>query len=52
MVQQGVYPYDLSQILGDKPPGIVQRLPLDYMAGAVGRLDGIRGGMLPAPVRT
>jgi hypothetical protein len=27
------------------------RLSPEYMAGAVGKLDGIMGGMLPAPVR-
>jgi integrase len=52
MVQQGVDLYAVGQILGHKTPRMTQRyahLSPDYMAGAVGKLDGIMGGMLPAP---
>ncbi len=49
MVQQGVDLYAVGQILGHKTPRMTQRyahLSPDYMAGAVGKLDGIMGGML------
>ncbi len=52
MVQQGVDLYGVGQILGHKTPRMTQRyahLSPDYMASAVGKLDGIMGGMLPAP---
>ena len=52
MVQQGVDLYAVGQILGHKTPRMTQRyahLSPNYMAGAVGKLDGIMGGMLPAP---
>ena len=51
MVQQGVDLHAVGQILGHKTPRMTQRyahLSPDYMAGAVGKLDGIMGGMLPA----
>lgn len=51
MVQQGVDLYGVGQILGHKTPRMTQRyahLSPDYMASAVGKLDGIMGGMLPA----
>ena len=51
MVQQGVDPYALGQILGHKTARMTQRyahLSPDYMAGAVGKLNGIMGAMLPA----
>jgi integrase len=51
MVQQGVDLYAVGQILGHKTPRMTQRyahLSPDYMAGAVGKLDGIMGGMLQA----
>jgi integrase len=51
MVQQGVDLYAVGQILGHKTPRMTQRyahLSPDYMAGAVGKLDGIMGGMLPS----
>jgi integrase len=50
MVQQGVDLYGVGQILGHKTPRMTQRyahLSPDYMANAVGKLDGIMGGMLP-----
>jgi integrase len=49
MVQQGVDLYAVGQILGHKTPRMTQRyahLSPDYMAGAVGKLDGIMHGML------
>jgi integrase len=49
MVQQGVDLYAVGQILGHKTPRMTQRyahLSPDYMAGAVGRLDGMMKGML------
>jgi integrase len=49
MVQQGVDLYAVGQILGHKTPRMTQRyahLSPDYMAGAVGKLDGIMRGML------
>jgi integrase len=51
LVQQGVDLYAVGQILGHKTPRMTQRyahLSPDYMAGAVGKLDGIMSGMLPA----
>jgi integrase len=51
LVQQGVDLYAVGQILGHKTPRMTQRyahLSPDYMAGAVGKLDGIMCGMLPA----
>ncbi len=50
MVMNGVSLYTVGQILGHKTPRMTQRyahLSPDYMAGAVGKLDGIMGGMLP-----
>lgn len=52
MVQQGVDLYAVGQILGHKTPRMTQRyahLSPEYMAGAVGKLDGIMVGMLAAP---
>ena len=49
LVQQGVDLYAVGQILGHKTPRMTQRyahLSPDYMAGAVGKLDGIMSGML------
>jgi integrase len=51
LVMEGVDLYAVGQILGHKTPRMTQRyahLSPDYMAGAVGKLDGIMGGMLPA----
>jgi integrase len=51
MVQEGVDLYGVGQILGHKTPRMTQRyahLSPDYMASAVGKLDGIMDGMLPA----
>jgi integrase len=53
LVQQGVDLYAVGQILGHKTPRMTQRyahLSPEYMASSVGKLDGIMGGMLPAPV--
>ena len=53
MVQQGVDLYGVGQILGHKTPRMTQRyahLSPDYMAGAVSKLDGIMGAMLPQPL--
>ena len=50
LVQQGVDLYAVGQILGHKTARMTQRyahLSPDYMAGAVGKLDGIMGRMLP-----
>ena len=50
MVQQGVDLYAVGQILGHKTPRMTQRyahLSPDYMASAVGKLDGIMGNILP-----
>ena len=50
MVMEGASLYAVGQILGHKTPRMTQRyahLSPDYMAGAVGKLDGIMGGMLP-----
>ena len=47
---EGVDLYAVGQILGHKTPRMTQRyahLSPDYMAGAVGKLDGIMGGMMP-----
>lgn len=52
LVMNGVGLYTVGQILGHKTPRMTQRyahLSPDYMAGAMNRLDGIMGGMLPAP---
>lgn len=49
LVMQGVDLYAVGQILGHKTPRMTQRyahLSPEYMAGAVGKLDGIMGGML------
>jgi integrase len=51
LVMEGVDLYAVGQILGHKTPRMTQRyahLSPDYMAGAVGKLDGIMAGMLPA----
>ena len=48
-VMEGVDLYAVGQILGHKTPRMTQRyahLSPEYMAGAVGKLDGIMGGML------
>jgi integrase len=53
MVQQGVDLYAVGQILGHKTPRMTQRyahLSPEYMAGAVGKLDRIMGGMLAQSV--
>ena len=52
MVQQGVDLYAVGQILGYTTPRMTQRYALsaEYMAGAVGKLDGIMGGMLAQSV--
>jgi integrase len=50
LVQNGVDLYAVGQILGHKTPRMTQRyahLSPDYMARAVGKLDGFMGGMLP-----
>lgn len=52
LVMQGVDLYAVGQILGHKTPRMTQRyahLSPEYMAVAVGRLDGIMGGMLAIP---
>lgn len=49
MVQQGVDLYAVGQILGHKTPRMTQRyahLSPDYMAGAVGKLDGMMCNLL------
>jgi integrase len=49
LVMQGVDLYAVGQILGHKTPRMTQRyahLSPEYMAGAVGKLDGIMGEML------
>lgn len=49
MVQEGVDLYAVGQILGHKTHRMTQRYvhpSPDYMAGVVGKLDGIMGGML------
>jgi integrase len=53
LVMEGVDLYAVGQILGHKTPRMTQRyahLSPDYMASAVGKLDGIMGGMLSTPV--
>jgi integrase len=55
LVMEGVDLYAVGQILGHKTPRMTQRyahLSPDYMAGAVGKLDRIMGGMLAASVET
>lgn len=50
LVMEGVDLYAVGRILGHKTPRMTQRyahLSPDYMAGAVGKLDGIMGGMMP-----
>jgi integrase len=52
LVQEGVDLYAVGQLLGHKTPRMTQRyahLSPDYMATAVGKLDGIMGKMLPQP---
>lgn len=52
LVMEGVDLCAVGRILGHKTLRMTQRyahLSLDYMAGAVGKLDEIMGGMLPAP---
>jgi integrase len=52
MVQQGVDLYAVGQILGHKTPRMTQRyahLSPEYMAGALGKLNTIMGGMLSLP---
>jgi integrase len=52
LVMEGVDLYAVGQILGHKTPRMTQRyahLSPDYMAGAVGRLDGIMREMLLMP---
>ena len=47
---EGVDLYAVGQLLGHKTPRMTQRyahLSPDYMAGAVGKLDGIMEGMMP-----
>lgn len=49
LVMEGVDLYAVGQILGHKTPRMTQRyahLSPEYMAGAVGKLDGIMAGML------
>jgi integrase len=53
LVQQGVDLYAVGQLLGHKTPRMTQRyahLSPEYMAASVGKLDGIMGGMLTAPI--
>ncbi len=50
LVMQGVDPYAVGQLLGHKTPRITQRyahLSPHYMAGAVGKLDGVFAGVMP-----
>jgi hypothetical protein len=50
---QGVDLYAVGQILGHKTPRMTQRyahLSPDYMAGAVGKLDGIMTGISLKPL--
>jgi integrase len=54
LVMEGVDLYAVGQILGHKTPRMTQRyahLSPEYMAGAVGKLDGIMGGMLGQTVQ-
>jgi integrase len=49
LVQQGVNLYTVGQLLGHKTPRMTQRyahLSPDYMAGAVGKLDGVMRGVM------
>jgi integrase len=53
LVMEGVDLYAVGQILGHKTPRMTQRyahLSPAYMAGAVSKMDGIMGGMLPTPM--
>ena len=53
LVQQGVDLYAVGKLLGHKSARMTERyahLSPDYMALAVGKLNGIMSGMLPAPV--
>ena len=50
LVMEGVDLYAVGQLLGHKTPRMTQRyahLSPDYMAGAVGKLDGIMEGLMP-----
>lgn len=50
---QGVDLYAVGQLLGHKTPRMTQRyahLSPHYMAGAVGKLDGVFAGVIPASV--
>ena len=52
LVMEGVDLYAVGQILGHKTPRMTQRyahLSPGYMAMAVGKLDGVFAGSLPAP---
>lgn len=52
LVRQRVDLCAVGQLPGHKTPRMTQRyahLSPDYMASSVGKLDGIMGGMLPAP---
>jgi hypothetical protein len=47
---EGVDLYAVGQLLGHKTPRMTQRyarLSPAYMAGAVSKMDGIMGGMMP-----
>jgi site-specific recombinase XerD len=51
LVMQGVDLYAVGQLLGHKTPRMTQRyahLSPHYMAGAVGKLDGVFAGVMPA----
>jgi hypothetical protein len=53
LVMEGVDLYAVGQILGHKTPRMTQRyahLSPAYMAGAVSKMDGIMGGMMPTPI--
>jgi integrase len=50
MVMQGVDLYAVGQLLGHRTPRMTQRyahLSPSYMAGAVGKLDSVFGGVMP-----
>ena len=50
LVMQGVDLYAVGQLLGHRTPRMTQRyahLSPQYMAGAVGKLDGVFGGVMP-----
>jgi len=52
LVMEGVDLYTVGKIFGHKTPRMTQRyahLSPDYMAGAVGKLDEIMGGMVALP---